>query len=132
MFRGYNRIMTLPASARDFIGSWMEKYQAAWTSNGPEDIRALFTPDAIYETRPHDSEPWRGQDGIVQGWLAARDEPADWTFTWELLGCDGPTAFVQGVTTYSGGRPTYDNLWVITFDGSGRASSFTEWFMARS
>ena len=132
MFRGYNRIMTQPASARDFISSWMEKYQAAWTSNAPEDIRALFTSDALYETRPHDPEPWRGQDGIVQGWPAARDEPADWTFTWELLGCDGPTAFVQGVTTYSGGRPTYDNLWVITFDGSGRASSFTEWFMARS
>ena len=130
MFRGYNRIMTQPASARDFISSWMEKYQAAWTSNAPEDIRALFTPDALYETRPHDPEPWRGQDGIVQGWLAAHDEPTDWAFTWELLGCDGRTAFVQGVTTYSGGRPTYDNLWVITFDGSGRASSFTEWFMA--
>ena len=132
MFRGYNRIMTQPASARDFISSWMEKYQAAWTSNAPEDIRALFTPYALYEKRPHDPEPWRGQDGIVQGWLAAHDEPADWTFTWELLGCDGRTAFVQGVTTYSGGRPTYDNLWVITFDGSGRASSFTEWFMAGS
>jgi hypothetical protein len=123
--------MTQPASARDFIWSWMEKYQAAWTSNGPEDIRALFTPDALYETRPRDPEPWRGQDGIIQGWLAARDEPADWTFTWELLGCEGSTAFVQGVTTYSGGRPMYDNLWVVTFDGSGRASAFTEWFMAR-
>ncbi|WP_142029447.1 nuclear transport factor 2 family protein [Arthrobacter sp. SLBN-112] len=123
--------MTQLASARDFIWSWMEKYQAAWTSNGPEDIRALFTPDALYETRPRDPEPWRGQDGIIQGWLAARDEPADWTFTWELLGCEGSTAFVQGVTTYSGGRPMYDNLWVVTFDGSGRASAFTEWFMAR-
>lgn len=128
--------MTHPASARDLaretVHAWMAKYQAAWTSNDAGDIRALFTPDAVYETRPHDPEPWEGQDGIVAGWLAARDEPADWTFSWELLGADGDTAFVKGVTTYSGGRPTYDNLWVITFDGSGRARSFTEWFMART
>lgn len=119
-----------PAPAKDLVHAWMEKYQAAWTTNSAEDIRALFTPDALYETRPRDPDPWRGQDGIVAGWLAARDEPADWSFSWTLLGCDGGTAFVQGVTAYSGGRPTYDNLWVITFDGSGRASSFTEWFMA--
>ena len=109
----------------------MAGYQAAWTSNDEEDIRALFTADARYETRPHDQDPWLGQDGIVAGWLAARDEPADWTFSWELLGADGDTAFVQGTTTYAGGRPTYDNLWVIRFDASGRARSFTEWFMAR-
>ncbi len=109
----------------------MEKYKAAWTSNQPEDIRALFTEDARYETRPNDPHAWQGQDGIVKGWTAARDEPGDWTFTWELLGTDGATAFIQGVTTYSGDRPTYDNLWVLQLDPSGRASAFTEWFMER-
>jgi hypothetical protein len=109
----------------------MEKYLAAWTSNQPEDIRALFTKDARYETRPHDPQAWQGQDGIVDGWLAARDEPGDWTFRWELLGTDGDTAFIQGVTTYSGGQATYDNLWVLRLDPSGRANSFTEWFMER-
>ena len=118
--------------AREHVQGWMEKYQAAWTSNRPEDIRALFTEDARYETRPGDPDPWLGQDGIVEGWLAARDEPADWTFSWELLGADGDTAFVQGVTIYSGDRPAYDNLWVIRFDGAGRAVSFTEWFMERA
>lgn len=124
--------MNQPAQARDLVHPWMENYQAAWTSNADGDIRALFTPDALYETRPRDPDPWRGQDGIVDGWLAARDEAADWTFTWNLLGCDGDTAFVQGLTTYTGGRPTYDNLWVIRFDASGRARSFTEWFMTGS
>jgi ketosteroid isomerase-like protein len=124
--------MTQPASAAEHVHAWMEKYQAAWTSNAADEIGALFTPDAVYETRPHDPEPWRGRDGIVDGWLAARDEPGGWTFSWELLGCDGTTAFVQGITVYSGGRPTYDNLWVITFDEAGRAAFFTEWFMARS
>ena len=124
--------MTEPASARDYVPEWMERYQAAWTSNEPDDIRALFTPDARYETRPGDAHPWLGHDGIVEGWLAARDQPANWTFSWELLGSDGDTAFVQGVTIYSGDNPSYDNLWVVRFDGSGRASSFTEWFMERA
>ncbi|MET3772432.1 nuclear transport factor 2 family protein [Arthrobacter nitrophenolicus] len=124
--------MIEPSSALEQVQAWMEKYQAAWSSNLPEDISALFTPDARYETRPADPDPWVGRDDIVDRWLAARDEPGDWTFSWELLGTDGNTAFVQGLTTYSGDRPTYDNLWVIRFDGTGRAASFTEWFMQRS
>ena len=123
--------MAEPAAAAAFITSWMDRYQAAWASNSAEDIRALFTEDARYETRPHDPDAWTGQDGIVEGWLAARDEPQDWTFSWELLGVDDSTAFVQGVTLYAGEQPSYDNLWVVRFDGSGRAAAFTEWFMAR-
>ncbi|MET1088745.1 MAG: nuclear transport factor 2 family protein [Arthrobacter sp.] len=123
--------MTVRTSAREHVRAWMDKYQAAWTSNRPEDIRALFTEDAVYETRPNDPHPWKGQDGIVDAWLAARDEPGDWTFTWEVLGTDTDTAFVRGVTVYSGSRTTYDNLWVIRLDSSGRASAFTEWFMER-
>lgn len=110
----------------------MDRYQGAWTSNSPDDIRSLFTADARYETRPHDPDAWQGHAGITEGWLDARDEPRAWTFSWELLGADGDTAFVQGVTTYLAGRPTYDNLWVVRFDASGRARSFTEWFMERS
>lgn len=109
----------------------MDKYQAAWASNRPEDIRALFTDDARYETRPHDPHAWQGREGIVNGWLTARDEPGDWTFSWELLGMDGDTAFIQAVTIYSGDRPTYDNLWVLRLDPAGRAAAFTEWFMER-
>lgn len=123
--------MTEPSEAAAHVDAWMEKYQTAWASNQPDDIRVLFTEDARYETRPHDPDAWTGQDGIVDGWVAARDEPQDWTFSWELLGTNGPTAFIQGVTLYAGDQPSYDNLWVIRFDGSGRAASFTEWFMAR-
>ena len=124
--------MTDQSSARDHVHAWMDKYQAAWASNLPDDIRDLFTEDARYETRPGDPDPWVGRDGIVDRWLAARDEPGDWTFSWQLLGADADTAFVQGVTTYSAGRPSYDNLWIIRFDDAGRAAAFTEWFMERA
>lgn len=115
----------------DAVRSWMEKYIAAWTTNEPEDIRALFTEDAVYATRPHDEDPWRGREQIVDRWLEARDEPGDWTFDWSVLGADGGLAFVQGFTHYLGDRPSYDNLWVIRLEPDGRASEFTEWFMVR-
>jgi hypothetical protein len=121
----------------DAARSWMEKYIAAWTTNDPEDIRALFTEEAVYATRPHDADAWRGRDQIVDRWLEARDEPGDWTFDWTLLGADGGLgadsglAFVQGFTHYLGDRPSYDNLWVIRLEPDGRASEFTEWFMER-
>ena len=54
----------------DTARSWMEKYITAWTTNGPDDIRALFTEDAVYATRPHDRDPWTGREQIVDRWLA--------------------------------------------------------------
>jgi SnoaL-like domain len=138
---GYNGGMS------DAVRIWMEKYIAAWNTNEPEDIRALFTEDAVYATRPEDKDPWRGREEIVDRWLKARDEPDEWTFDWTLLGTDGLGAdasgadasgangglvFVQGFTHYLGDRPSYDNLWVIRLEPDGRASRFTEWFMERS
>ena len=114
------------------VNSWMDLYVRAWSSNEPDDIRALFTEDAIYNTRPHDTNAWRGHDAIVREWSGdSSDKPEDWTFEWTLLGRDGDTAFVQGVTTYLNGDPTYDNLWVLRFAKDGRVSEFTEWYMAR-
>lgn len=122
---GYNGQMTDP------IRQWMEKYIAAWTTNEPDDIRALFTEDAVYATRPYDPDAWRGRDQIVEKWIASADEPEDWRFEWSVLGTDGDLAFVQGRTTYLNDRPSYENLWVIRLGPDGRASAFTEWFMER-
>lgn len=109
----------------------MEHYITAWTSNEPDDIRTLFTEDAVYFTSPHEPEPWRGREQIVERWIAGRDEPSDWTFEWKLLGVDGGRAFVQGRTDYRGNGRSYDNLWIIQLTADGRASSFTEWYMPR-
>ena len=113
------------------MNSWMDKYLRAWTTNEPDDIRALFTEDAVYNDRPNTEKRWNGHEEIVQAWADAGDKPEDWTFEWNLLGQDGDTAFVQGLTTYLNGHPTYDNLWVIRFAEDGRAREFTEWYMAR-
>ena len=85
--------------------------------------------DARYYTEPS-AEPWRGRGGIVEGWLARKDEPGDATFEWErLIESDG-LAVITGRATYRNGDD-YDNLWVIRFDEEGRCSEFTEWWMQR-
>jgi hypothetical protein len=116
---------------RDAAARWMQHYITAWSSNEPDDIRVLFTEDAVYYTSPNEAEPWRGREQIVERWIASRDEPGDWSFEWQLLGVDGGRAFVQGLTTYKADHRSYDNLWVIQLTADGRASSFTEWYMPR-
>lgn len=117
----------------DATTTWVENYRKAWLSNTEEDIRALFTDDAVYEFRPHDPKPWVGLDAIVAGWLEHPDAPGDTTFEWQRLATEGRTATVQAVTVYDDGseRKVYDNLWVITLEPDGRASHFTEWYMER-
>jgi hypothetical protein len=112
----------------DDVTDWMDRYRKAWTSNAPDDIRALFTEDAEYLYHPWD-EPTVGADAIVESWLDGRDEPGDWEFEWHPVAREGGTAVVEGRTVYHSER-TYRNLWVIELGDDGRASRFTEWFMA--
>jgi ketosteroid isomerase-like protein len=111
------------------VQRWIDGYVKAWQTNDPNDIGALFTPDAVYYTAPF-REPWRGADAIVTEWIARKDEPGDAAFTWHRLGEDGDRAFVDGTTIYS--TTTFSNLWVIDFAPDGRARTFTEWWMDQS
>ena len=63
---------------------WVAGYVAAWESNDPEQIGALFTDDAVYLTAP-DVEPRRGREAIVAGWLEDLDEPGTWSFDWKIV-----------------------------------------------
>lgn len=112
----------------DRLTNWMNGYLKAWDSNEPDDIRALFTDDAAYEYSPSDPEPLHGIDAIVDGWIASRDEPGTWSFSWEPIVETDDLAVVQGKTKYST-KSDYDNLWVIRFAPDGRAHRFTEWYM---
>jgi SnoaL-like domain len=112
----------------DSVRSWTERYIAAWRSNDAADIAALFTPDGIYRTGPFDA-PRVGREAIVSGWLEDKDEPGDWTFTYEVIATD-PIGVVEGRTAYSDGE--YGNIWLIDLDDTGAvARAFTEYYMAR-
>ena len=116
------------------VEAWVARYLAAWDSNDPADVRALFLPDGRYRFHPWD-EPVVGHDAITAAWLDARDEPGDHAFTWEVVAIDGATAVVQARTVYTDGSAAgreYENLWVLLLAADGRAHAFTEWFMERS
>ena len=116
----------------DSAETWIDRYRKAWSSNDPDDIRALFTEDATYKTSPFD-EPWRGLDEIVAGWIERADTDDSWTFEHSILGRSGDLVFIQGNTDYRAtNRPLYYNLWVVQLASDGRAREFTEWYMSPS
>jgi ketosteroid isomerase-like protein len=115
----------------DAVRSWTERYIAAWRSNDAADIAALFTSDAVYRTGPFD-EPRVGTDAIISGWLEDRDEPGDWTFTYEVLATE-PIGVVEGRTAYKNADREYANVWLIDLDETGAvARAFTEYYMPRN
>lgn len=113
--------------------SWFAGYRKAWESNEPADIRALFTDDAVYLGKPSDPEPAVGIDAIVANWLENKDEPGDTEFEWKLLAVDGEVAIARCVTSYVKQTPpvTYDNLFVVRIADDGRATEYTDWWIAR-
>ena len=113
----------------DAVTAWIEKYQAAWASNDPEQIGNLFAEDAAYYPEPY-APPWRGRDHIVEQWLARRDDPGTWQFEWHPLIVTEDLAIIEGQTIYPTLR--YSNLWVLRLDRSGQARQFTEWWMDQS
>ena len=83
------------------VSAWVDGYRKAWESNEPDDIRALFTEDAVYRTEPYD-DGWRGHDEIVAGWLDGRDEPGDTEFSWSPLISEGDVATITYTLVYTG------------------------------
>ena len=113
----------------DAVTAWIDNYRAAWSSNDPAQVAALFTEDAAYFPEPFGT-PWRGRDEIVAKWLERRDEPGSWSFTWHPLIVTEDLAVIEGETIYPDRR--YSNLWVLRLDNLGRARQFTEWWMDQS
>ena len=111
------------------VRRWVAAYRRAWESNDPDEIRALFTEDGDYLTGPF-ADPWHGHDTIVAKWLEYADAPGDTTFSSTVIGVDGDTGFVEGLTEYPEDN-IFANLWVIEFASDGRARRFTEWYMKR-
>lgn len=117
----------MTTSAR--IAAWIDRYVAAWESNDPDDITALFTADARYFTAPF-REPWVGHTQIVAGWLERDDRPGTWAFTYEVENVVGDTGYVRGRTIYTTDPvEPYSNLWKVTLDGGSRCTEFVEWWM---
>ena len=127
---------------RDDVARWIDAYVEAWRTYDPGRIGALFSGDAEYRYNPA-SEPFRGRDAIVAAWVtptgsaSTRDEPGTWEAHYEPWAIDGDRAAIVGSTqywtdrTHATKKDTYDNVYLVAFDGEGRCRSFTEFFVER-
>jgi ketosteroid isomerase-like protein len=124
------------------VQGWLDRYVEAWQRYDEARIGDLFSEDAEYRFHPWD-EPLRGRAAIVRSWMepagpaSTRDEPGTWTASYRPWVVDGERAVMVGHTTYwtdatqSRVDKTYENAWLLEFDGDGRCRRFTEYFMKR-
>ena len=114
------------------VQRWLDDYVAAWRSYDAEAIGDLFAPDAAYRYQPW-AEPIVGSDAIVGDWLADRDEPGTYDAHYQPYAVDGDRAVAIGWSRYTHPdgslRTLYHNAYIIRFDGEGRCTEFTEYFM---
>jgi len=105
------------------VTSWVEGYLRAWETNAPADIAALFTEDAEYHETPYETE-WIGRDDIVEGWRSRWDwQKGGWSFEWSITSIEGSTVVITGIGHYKK-LGNFDNVWTVTFDGTGRCTRF--------
>ena len=114
----------------DALERWVRQYLAAWASDDPDEIAALFTEDAEYHTGPFD-EPWEGREKIVREWIARGDSDAQWEFDWSVVAFEDGVGVVQGHTVYTEPDREYSNIWLVRLAGDGRAREYREWWVAK-
>ena len=79
---------------RERVAAWLADYIAAWRSNDEQQIRALFTEDAVYRYHPYD-EPVVGAADIAADWLEHPDDPDEWEASYQPIAVDGDTAVAR-------------------------------------
>jgi ketosteroid isomerase-like protein len=122
---------------------WLNRYVAAWISYDPDDVADLFSEDVAYRYHPHD-EPTVGREAVVASWLgddasggaSTRDAPGTYEAEYSPVAVDGATVVATGTSRYRElpDGPvvrTYDNCFVMRFDGEGRCRDFNEYYVRR-
>jgi hypothetical protein len=123
--------------------AWLDRYIAAWLSYDRDDIAGLFSEEVTYRYHPND-EPIVGRGAVVASWLGedssedgfGRDEPGTYEATYSPVALDGDVVVATGTSLYreQAGGPvvrTYDNCFVMRFDGVGLCTDFTEYYVKR-
>lgn len=118
------------------IDTWLAGYRQAWSTDSPDDILAIFEPDARYRTAPFRA-PHVGHAAIVEWWIGQGDSALTWDFEYEVIAREEGLYVIKGVTIYPGGLETknrlevFDNIWLVTLSRQGRATEFVEYWMLR-
>jgi ketosteroid isomerase-like protein len=123
--------------------NWLDRYVDAWMSYDRDDIAALFSEAVAYRYHPYD-EPVVGRSAVVASWLgeggsadaSTRDAPGTYEAEYSPVAVDGDVVVATGTSRYreAPGGPvvrTYENCFVMRFDGEGRCREFTEYYLRR-
>ena len=117
---------------RDDVQRWLDAYVAAWRSYDPGEIGALFAEDATYRFHPWD-EPVTGREAIVADWRDDQDDAGSWEAHYEPYAVEGDRAAAIGESRYlepdGSTRDRYHNVFRLRFDGDGRCTEFTDFYM---
>jgi ketosteroid isomerase-like protein len=116
------------------LSGWLEQYFAAWASNDPNAVEALFAPDAVYWYGPF-REPARGVGQIVANWVSG-GQPLAFASRHETLAelPDGVIAHWWvgfDLPESPGRRLEMDGILVVRFGADGRCVEHREWYATR-
>ena len=116
----------------DRVNEWLDRYFAAWASNDPVAVGALFARDATYAVSPF-AEPWRGRDEIVRRWTAGNGELRHHEHTVLAAGAGSGVAHWRVVVaTGAGGKLEMDGMLLLAFNDDGECTDHREWYMSRT
>ncbi len=121
----------MPGVDLEAFRDWLDRYFAAWASNDPGEVAALFAEDAVYSYGPFREEA-RGRDAIVRNWVAGGTAPGLRT-EHDALAVAGERGIAHWRVSFDadGGRTELDGILVCDFDAEGRCALHREWFDRR-
>jgi len=130
---------------RSTVQTWLDRYVEAWKTYDENVIADLFGENATYRYHPYDEgdDIVTGRAAIVADWVSpqggasSRDAEGSYDAHYEAYAVDGDRAVAVGWSRYwtdatrATIETTYDNVFLLRFDGDGRCTEFTELFMKR-
>ncbi|MGZ4599576.1 nuclear transport factor 2 family protein [Oryzihumus sp.] len=109
------------------FASWVAGYERAWRAPGTDLLATLFADDAAYLMSPY-ADPVVGLEAISELWEAERDGPEEvFTMTSQVVAFSGDTGVARVHVVYGAPYREWRDIWIVRFDGHGRAVHFEEW-----
>ncbi len=108
---------------------WLEQYRRAWEERDPELAAAIFTPDAVYQEKPH-SEPLRGSAAIHDYWASVTATQNDVKVTYGTPISSGNVTVVEWwVNMTNGGEDvSLAGSFHLNFAADGRCAELREYW----
>ena len=116
----------------DDLSAWLDRYFAAWESNEPGAVAALFAEDAVYSYSPFREET-RGREAIVREWVEG-GLGEELRVAHEPLAVTGNRGIAHWAVSFRDSNDAtveLDGIFVLDFDAEGLCTEHREWYVRR-